>query len=56
MIIGIGNMNNPRKGKLYKNIWFKDEKEYHKLIEAIEHNDKELVFNMISKMKEIGDL
>lgn len=49
-------MTNPLKNKLMKSIWFKDEKEYKSLVNAIETNESEIVKDIIYEIYLRGDL
>ena len=47
---------NRRKGFLNKTLWFKHQKEYENLIDYLESNEKDEVFNLLFEMKKRGDL
>lgn len=46
---------NPKKNKVMKSFWFKDEKEYRKLIDALEGNFQEEVLNIMFEIYNRGD-
>lgn len=48
-------MENKRKGMEYRGIFFKKD-EFNKLVNAVEHNEKELAFEILSEMNKRGDL
>lgn len=48
-------MENKRKNKLIKNVWFEKD-EYNKLLDAIDNNEKEEVFDIMFKIYLRGDI
>jgi len=47
---------NRRKGFLLKTFWFKNEQEYNKLIDYLENNENDKLFNLLFEIKKRGDL
>jgi len=47
---------NKRKGFLNKTLWFKHQKEYNDLIDYLESNEKEKLFDLLFEIKKRGDL
>ena len=47
---------NPHKGMVMKSIWFNSNNEYQRLKDAIEGNNQEEAFRIISKINIRGDL
>ena len=40
-------MNNNKKGRFYKGIWFKSEEQYKDLLDALNTNDKDMVLDIM---------
>ena len=47
---------NKHKGFLIKNLWFKHQEEYNKMIDYLESNEKEKLFDLLFQIKKRGDL
>ena len=47
---------NPRKDSIVKNIWFKSEKEYKQLKDALDSGDNDKVLDIIFKVYKRRDL
>lgn len=48
--------NNPHKNAVLKNVWFKSEKEYKKLVNALDSADNDKVLDLVYGIYKRGDL